>query len=121
MLWINFRIKIRKWRKKPNVWLFGVLDQSRIDYLVSIGYRVRICDWEFLNLKDTVVSWEYSYDDPEGLKWLYDSKSLVTSTFNPLFEWGTWDKKPKIKRSNCNNCGAPLTSNKCEYCKTKWD
>ena len=123
MWWLNFRIKIRKYRNKPDIWYTHCLKQDKIDVLVQSGYRVRIVDWGFLGLKDTVISWDYSYDDPIDVSWIYDSwDDRVDKDINIEITVYPWEHENQIivKRTNCNNCGAPLVGNKCEYCKTVW-
>ena len=43
-----------------------------------------------------------------------DATATASETVNILLN------KPKVMQTNCDNCGAPLQSFACEYCKTEY-
>ena len=47
---------------------------------------------------------------------ILNSVGYYSICFDTLTEITEYINKPKIQ--NCINCGAPLTSHKCEYCGT---
>ena len=55
---------------------------------------------------------KYAYLDYENIK-----------AYDTLLELANWTKthSDTNKTTNCPNCGAPITSSKCEYCGTDFE
>lgn len=98
---------------------------KQINYRIKLYYMINTL--HTIQLKDinTIRMYSNNYDAGSILMTSDTSQIYVLNKANEIIEIvNTQDNKPHIIRqqrpTNCVNCGAVLTSYKCEYCDTEY-
>lgn len=100
---------------KPTQW------QNRSDTAIRPELLNKLDKRTIVKYTYNPVERRYEYVLADGTKGSVDLENIIKD-----YDWLIVDfseepsiiESPKIKYTNCKNCGAPLKSDKCEYCGT---